>query len=74
LVSSKFEKSSVQVETGIIMATQNFMRNLLFLYREGKKSDTCCLREREKILTLAAYFLPLEIPGLPACYPLKGTY
>ena len=33
----------------------------------------CCLRERlkkKKCLTLAAFFLHLENPSLPACYPL----
>ena len=30
------------------------------------------IEERDKkCLTLAAYFLLLETPGLPACYPLK---
>ena len=29
-------------------------------------------RERKKCLTLAAYFLHLETPVLPACYPLKS--
>ena len=34
----------VQVEPAVIMATQNFKRNLLLiLYREGKKSDTYSL-------------------------------
>ena len=58
------------------MATQNFKRNfLLILYREGKKFDTCSLfppaayGRDKKYLTLAAYFLHLETPGLPACYP-----
>ena len=38
LVSSRFKTSSVQVVPGVIMATQNFKRNLLLnLYREGKK-------------------------------------
>ena len=61
------------------MATQNFKRNLLNLYREGKKNLTlvvCFLlplkREIKKNpLTLAAYFLCLETPRLPACYSLK---
>ena len=36
-VSSRFEKSSVQVEPDVIIATQNFKRNLfLNLHREGK--------------------------------------
>ena len=45
-----------------------------------KKSDTCSLfppdaegREK-KCLTLAAYFLRLETPGLPACYPLTMVF
>ena len=29
------------------------------------------LKREEKCLTLAAWFLHLETPGLPACYPLK---
>ena len=38
LVSSRFEKSYVQVEPGVIMATQYFKGNLLLnLYREEKK-------------------------------------
>ena len=38
LVSSGFEKSSVQVEPGVVMATQNFKRNLfLNLYKEKEK-------------------------------------
>ena len=66
----------VQVEPGVIMATQNFKRNLfLNLYREGEKILTLviCFRlplKREikkKSLTLAAYFLPFETPGVPAC-------
>ena len=63
------------------MATQNFQRNLLLvLYREGEKSLTrvaCFLlplkREITKSLMLAAYFLHLEIPSLPACYPVNTT-
>ena len=64
------------------MATQYFKRNLfLNLYREGEKIyhqfvSSCCLRERlkkkKKSLTLATYFLCLETPGLPACYPLRS--
>ena len=61
------------------MATQNFQRNLLLnLYQEGGKNVTliCFLRllkrERKKRLTLAAYFLCLETPGLPACYPFRA--
>jgi len=78
LVSSRFEKSEVQVEPGVIMATQNFKRNLLLiLYRDGEKNLTfvCFLlplkREIKKCLTLAAYSLCLETPGLPACYFLN---
>ena len=58
------------------MATQNFQRNLLLhLYQDGEKKPqpslvSCLLRERKKRLTLAVYFLCLETPGLPACYPL----
>ena len=57
------------------MTTQNFKRDLLLnLYREGKNYplfvSSCRLRER-KCLTLAGYFLCLETPGLPACYPLN---
>ena len=59
------------------MATQNFKGNLfLNLYREGEKLFNICLfppaaKERDKkCLTLAAYFLCLENPDLPACYPL----
>ena len=38
--NARFEKSQVQVEQGVIMAKQNFKRNLLLtLYREGKHSD-----------------------------------
>jgi len=38
LLSSRFEKSEVQVEPGIVTATQNFQRNLLLnLYGEGEK-------------------------------------
>ena len=34
----------VHAEPGVIMATQNFKRNLLLtLYREGKHSDSCSL-------------------------------
>ena len=40
-----------------------FKRNLLILYREGKK----------KSLPLAVYFLCLGIPSLPACYPHKES-
>ena len=58
------------------MATLTFQRNLLNLYGEGGKNVTlvCFLqllkRERKKCLTLAAYSLCLETPGLPVCYPL----
>ena len=80
LVSSKFEKVKFRWnQVSVVMATQNFKRNLLLvLYREGKKSDTCSLflpafwgRDKKR-LTLEAYFLHLETPGLPACY-LLGT-
>ena len=38
VVSSRFEKSLVQMEPGVVMATQNFKGNLLLiLYREGGK-------------------------------------
>ena len=47
--------SKVLVELGVLVATQNFKRNLLLiLYREGKKNLTLAvcfflpLREREK--------------------------
>ena len=56
------------------MATQNFKRNPLNLYREGKNIATLfppATWEREKCLTLAGYFLRLETLGLPACYPLN---
>ena len=56
------------------MATQHFKRNrLLNLYREGKTYlwfASSCQFKREKCLALAASFLHLETPGLPACYPL----
>ena len=58
------------------MVTQNFLRNLLNLYQDGEKKmqhsfvSSGLLRERKKRLTLAVYFLCLETPGLPACYPL----
>ena len=62
-------------------ATQNFKRNLfLNLYREGGKILTLVvcflllLKRDKKCLTLAAYFLHLESPGLPACYPLKMVF
>ena len=52
------------MEPGVVMATQNFKRNLLLiLYKEGKKKN----------LTLAVYFLCLGDPTLPACYPLPGS-
>ena len=56
------------MEPGVIMATQNFKRNLLLtLYREGGKKNlalvVCFLlplkREVKKSLTLAAYVLSL---------------
>ena len=62
------------------MATQNFKRNFFFnLYGEWEKTLTlvCFLlplkRENKKCLTLAAYFLRLETPGLPACYPFTNN-
>ena len=68
------------MEPGVIMATQNFKGNLfLNLYREGEKLFNICLfppaaKERDKkCLTLAAYFLCLETPGLPACYPFTNN-
>ena len=48
-----------------------------FAYNREKKSDTCSLfppatyERDEKSLTLAAYFLCLGSPSLPACYPIK---
>ena len=61
----------------VIMATQNFKRNLLLiLCREGKNLTlvVCFLlplkREIKKSLMLAAYFLRLQTSSLPACYPL----
>ena len=39
---------------------------LLLLEREIKK--------KKKSLTLVTYFLHLETPGLPSCYPLKSTF
>ena len=40
MVSSRFEKSLVLVEPGVVTATQNFKGNLLILYKEGKKNLT----------------------------------
>ena len=57
------------------MATQHFKRNLLLnLYRGGEKKNkqqfvSSCLLKEIKV-ALRAYFLRLETPGLPACYPL----
>ena len=57
------------------MASQNFKRNLfLNLHRKGGKILTLVIcfhlplkREiKKKSLTLAAYFLPFETPGVPA--------
>jgi len=67
----------VQVKPGVLMATQNCKRNLfLNVCREGGKNQTLVvcflllLKREKRCLTLAAYFLPWEIPALPACYPL----
>ena len=67
------------MEPGVIMATQNFKRNLfLNLYRGGGKKNITLvcflllLKREIKNVTLAAYFLRLETPDFPACYPLKG--
>ena len=65
----------MQVEPGVIKAAKNFKRNLLLvLYREEKKYLTLVplplKREIKKRLALAAYFLHLGAPSLPACYPL----
>ena len=56
------------------MRTQNFKRNLfLILYIEGKNFwhfyfvSSCLLRGIKICLMLAAYFLHLETPNLPAC-------
>ena len=49
MVSSRFEKSYVQVEPSVIMATKNFKRNLSNSYREGEKN-----------LTLVCFLLPLK--------------
>ena len=58
------------------MATQYFKKNLLLnLYREEKNIASLfppASQEREKCLTLAGYFLHLETPGLPFCYPFRG--
>ena len=58
------------------MATQNFKRNLFkFAWRRGKKITLVCflllLKRERKNVTLAASFLCLETPRLPACYPLR---
>ena len=51
------------------------MENIEKNIEKRKKSHTCFLlplkRAIKKRLTLAACFLRLETPGLPACYPLK---
>ena len=62
-------KVKFKVEPGVIMATQNFKRNL---FLRGKNVTLVCFflplkREIKKRLTLAAYFLHLETPGLPDC-------
>ena len=69
------------MEPGVVMATQNFKRNLLLsLHRErGKKSDTCScfllpLKREIKNLTLAACFLHLETPGRLAFYALIPAF
>ena len=69
------------MEPGVVMATQNFKRNLLLsLHRErGKKSDTCScfllpLKREIKNLTLAARYLRLETPGLLAFYALIPAF
>ena len=65
------------MEPGVVMATQNFKRNLfLNLYRKEEKNLTlvCFLlllkREIKMLKNVAAYFLCLETPALPACYTL----
>ena len=67
------------MEPGVIMATQYFKRNLFkFVLRREYiyiyLSLVCFLlqlKKDKKCLTLAAYFLYLQTPGLPACYPLN---
>ena len=62
------------METGVIMATQNFKRNLLLiLYREGKKKNLtlgiCFLlpfKEREKMSDPCSLFPPFGDPW-PSC-------
>ena len=77
MASSRFEKTEVQVEPGVVMATQNFKRNLLNLYREGKNLTfvVCFLlllkREMKNHLMLAAYFLHVGARRFPACYLLN---
>ena len=61
------------MKPGVIMATQNFKRNLLLnLYREGKKPlhlkfiSSCRLREREKTSDACSLF-PLPGDPWPSC-------
>ena len=70
------------METGVIMATQTFKRNLLLiLYREGKKKKNLTLgicfllplQEREKTSDGCSLFPPFGDPSLPACYPLTSV-
>jgi len=65
LVSPRLEKSEVQVEPGVIMATQNFKRNLfLYLYREGEK------------ITLVCFLLPLKrkIKNVQHLQPISSVW
>ena len=63
------------MKPGVIMATEYFKRTLLLnWYREEKNIASLfppATEERERCLTLAACFLCLETPGLPACYSLS---
>ena len=61
------------------MATQNFKRNLLVLYTEGKNLTlVACfllpLKEREKLSDTCSLFPLFGAPSLPACYPLTGFH
>ena len=66
------------MEPGVIIATHNFKRNLFlnsYIEREKNLTLICFLlplkRERKKMSEkIAAYFLCLVTPGLPACYLL----